>query len=126
MSDQSATSVRVHEADDDVEGDDVPEVLKPGIRLFSAVCSAEMIVVRAPAAAVELLIGGVAPARSAVPADGRMSVHAGHDGGSLVGKRYTDSASSIELLCTKAGTGVPSLNGELLQPKDAKKLPSSD
>ena len=28
------------------------------------------------------------------------------DAGSLIGKRYVDAAESIELLCTKAGTGT--------------------
>ena len=39
--------------------------LKPGMRLFSAVCSAELIAVKAPAGEVELTIGGAAPVASA-------------------------------------------------------------
>ena len=34
--------------------------LKPGARLFSSVCTTEMIAVKAPAEAVELTIGGAA------------------------------------------------------------------
>jgi hypothetical protein len=43
-----------------------------------------------------------------------------------MGKRYVDSAETIELLCTKPGDGVPALNGELLQLNEAKPLPASD
>ena len=35
--------------------------IKPGTRLFSAVCSTEMIAVRAPGGEVAITIGGVAP-----------------------------------------------------------------
>jgi len=50
----------------------------------------------------------------------------GHDAGSAMGKRYTNSDETIELLCTKAGQGVPAVDGELLVLKEAKPLPASD
>jgi hypothetical protein len=43
-----------------------------------------------------------------------------------MGKRYVDEADSVELLCTKPGDGLPALDGEVLQLKDAKPLPASD
>ena len=100
--------------------------LKPGARLFSAVCTTEMIAVKAPAGEVELTIGGAAPVASAAARDGSGTVAQGHGGGAAMGKRYVDSGETIELLCTKAGDGLPALGGELLQVKEAKPLPASD
>ena len=39
-----------------------------------------------------------------------------------MGKRYVDDGDTIELLCTKAGDGVPALGGVPLQLKEAKAL----
>jgi hypothetical protein len=100
--------------------------LKPGARVFSAVCTTEMIAVKAPAGEVDLTIGGVAPVASAADRDGSGSVADGHGGGAAMGKRYVDDADTIELLCTKPGPGVPAVGGELLQLKEAKALPASD
>lgn len=100
--------------------------LKPGTRLFSAVCTTEMIVVKAPAGEVDVTIGGAAPVATAAERDGAGSVADGHDGGTAMGKRYVDEADTVELLCTKPGPGAPAVGGELLQLKDAKPLPASD
>ena len=100
--------------------------LKPGARLFSAVCAGEMITVKAPAGEIELTIGGVAPVSNAGERDGSASIVPGHDGGIAMGKRYVDEADTIELLCTKPGDGVPAVGGEMLQLKEAKALPASD
>jgi len=99
--------------------------LTPGTRLRSQVCSAEVIVVKAPAGAVDLCCGG-APL---VPVDG--AVEAGpiddaHRGGTLLGKRYADEATGLEILCTKAGEGSLSVGSTPLPVKEAKPLPSSD
>ena len=51
---------------------------------------------------------------------------AGLDGEVAVGKRYSDEAGEIELLITKGGVGTLSCNGEALDVKAAKPLPSSD
>jgi hypothetical protein len=48
------------------------------------------------------------------------------DQGNLMGKRYTDEADSIEVLCTKGGEGSLSIGDELMVVKGAKPLPSSD
>jgi hypothetical protein len=100
--------------------------LKLGTRVFSTVCSTEMIAVKAPGGPVALTIGGVAPVLSGNDRDSNHSLVAGHDGGAAMGKRYVDAAGSVELLCTKGGDGVPAVDGELLLLKDAKPLPASD
>jgi len=99
--------------------------LKPGVRLFSAVCDTEMITVRAPSGDVDITIGGVPPVTSA---DGRTTgeVVSGHDGGVALGKRYVDDTGTVELLCIKPGKGVPAVDGNVLMTKDAKLLPASD
>jgi len=100
--------------------------LKAGSRLFSLACTTEVIVVKAPAEEVELTIGGVAPADSVDARPESPAVADGHEGPSVVGKRYVDEAGTIEVLCTKSGAGAVALNGVLLGIKDAKPLPSSD
>ena len=99
--------------------------LKPGTRLFSAVDATEMIAVKAPAEAIDLTLGG-APAVLSADARGDGAPQPGHDGGVAMGKRYTDAAGTVELLCTKPGAAAPAVAGELLALKDAKPLPASD
>lgn len=101
-------------------------MVKPGTRLFSAVCSTEMIAVKAPGVPVDLTIGGATPVGSAAERPSGGTVAAGHGGGAAMGKRYVDADDAIELLCTKAGNGTPALAGVLLELKDAKPLPASD
>jgi hypothetical protein len=101
-------------------------ILKPGLRLKSAVCSTEVMVIRAPADEVRLSCGGVemvAATESPAPA---LRLDPAHAHGSLIGKRYVDGAERYELLCTKGGAGSLSLNGLALSVKQAKALPSSD
>lgn len=100
--------------------------VKPGSRFRSAVCEAEVVVVKAPAGDVDLRLGGhpVAPVGDA-PGDA-LEVVPGFDGGCLMGKRYADESGSLELLCTKPGTGALSVADDLLEVKGAKPLPSSD
>ena len=100
--------------------------LKPGSRLFSTVCSTEMIVIKAPPGEIQLMIGDAAPADDSAgrPSPGRTA--AGHDGGTKLGKRYVDESGDLELLCVKGGPGLPAVDGRLLQVKDAKPLPASD
>jgi hypothetical protein len=100
--------------------------LKPGARLFSAVCSTEMIAVKTPAGEVDVTIGGVPPVTSVADRVGSGTVVDGFGGGAAMGKRYVDEADTLELLCTKPGDGVPALDGQLLQLKEAKALPASD
>ena len=100
--------------------------LKPGTRLFSVVCTTEMIVVKASGDPVDLTIGGAPPVTAESERSGGGDVAEGHGGGSLIGKRYVDADGMVELLVTKPGDGVPAVDGELLTLKDAKPLPASD
>lgn len=96
--------------------------MKPGKKLKSAACDTEVMVVRG--ADVVLECGGV-PMVDERPAD-KATLNPAFAEGTKIGKRYTDAAGGIELLCTKAGQGSLSIGGVALQPKDAKPLPSSD
>jgi hypothetical protein len=100
--------------------------LKPGARLFSAVCTTELMVVKTPKKELAITVGGVEPLLSAAGRDTSGAVTAGHDGGCAIGKRYVDESGELELLCSKAGPGVPAVDGVVLSIKDAKNLPASD
>jgi hypothetical protein len=100
--------------------------IKPGSRWKSAVCEAQVVVVRPPKHAGELQCGGVSVFDlndDAVPSG---DVHPDHAGGVLIGKRYTDADSGIEVLGAKAGKGSLAFDGRPLKLKDAKPLPASD
>jgi len=100
--------------------------LKAGSRWRSAVCDTEVVVVRAPAGAVELECGG----HPMVPLDAErpegLSLKEDFAGGTLLGKRYAVADAGLELLCTKPGQGSLTLAGEPIGLKEAKPLPSSD
>ncbi|MCW2607395.1 MAG: hypothetical protein JWO60_2088 [Frankiales bacterium] len=102
----------------------MPVDVKPGARLRSAVSTAEVVVVRAPKTAVELCCGGT----PMVPLDQEPAGDAAVDGdaATLLGKRYVDEESALELLCTKGGPGGLTVDGRVLGLKGAKTLPSSD
>lgn len=99
--------------------------LKTGSRWQSVACSGEVVIVKAPATAVTLTIGG-AEAVASGSADRSASPKAGHDAGTQVGKRYEDTNSGLEVLCTKAGEGSIAVDGIVLEVKGAQALPSSD
>lgn len=101
--------------------------LKPGSRWKSAVCAAEVVVVRSPSGPVILECGGapmIAFGAERPPAAGEVA--SAHAAGSLMGKRYADAECGLEALCAKPGAGSLSVDGRPLVVKDAKKLPSSD
>lgn len=99
--------------------------LKAGQRLSSTVCDAQFVVVKAPDADVDLGCGG-APLVDAGEEGERGTVDASLGDAALLGKRYADEELGLELLCSKAGEGALTLNGEALPLKGAKPLPSSD
>jgi hypothetical protein len=100
--------------------------LKNGARLRSQVDATEVIVVRGVDGDVELSCGGHPMVDlQATPVAG-LAAADGHDGGTLLGKRYTNEAGDVELLVTKAGSGSLALQGEGLVLKEAKPLPASD
>ncbi len=98
---------------------------KPGTRLKSAVCNSEVMVVLAPATDVELTCGGAAMVEMGSDAGGG-DLDSAHSDGTQIGKRYTNEAGALEVLCTKPGDGSLAADGTALQVKGAKPLPSSD
>jgi hypothetical protein len=82
-----------------------------------------VVVVRAPAAELDLRCGG---APMPIEPDERSAADPQLSNGSLIGKRYVDEEHGIEVLCTKSGVGTLSIAGTPLRRKDAKPLPSSD
>lgn len=100
--------------------------VQAGSRLKSTADETQVVVVRAPADDVDMTCGGHPLVPMDAEVDGAASVAAGHEGPTLLGKRYADDGLGIELLCTKAGAGALFVNGAPLPLKDAKPLPSSD
>ena len=100
-------------------------VLKAGSRIKSAVCSSELMVVVAPADDVNLTCGGAPVIDLAADASGG-DIDGDHKGGTQMGKRYTNEAGDLEILCTKPGEGSLAVDGVALEIKGAKPLPSSD
>jgi len=98
--------------------------LKPGLRLESATCSTQVVVVRAPTGVdVDLRCGGqpMRPLESGPPV---AAPEAGEP--TWLGKRYADEEVGIEVLCTRSGDGALSVGEQPLAMKTAKPLPSSD
>jgi hypothetical protein len=99
--------------------------LKPGTRFRSQVCETEGVVVKA-ARAGDLTCGGAPVVALDGAVDAGASLDPAHSGGTLLGKRYTDPAGDVEILCTKPGAGSLALDGDDLEIKSAKPLPASD
>jgi len=99
-------------------------IYKAGTKVKSAVCEAQVMVLRVPAVALDIRIGGAAVLLGAET--GEATIDPALAGGLLTGKRYTDEAESMEFLCTKGGAGSLSVDGVVLGIKTAKALPSSD
>ena len=98
--------------------------LRPGLKLSSAVCSTEVIVV-AGSGDVDLTCGGVTMLEAG--ADGGDATAAdGLTEGTMMGKRYCDEEGTIEVLCTKPGDGSVGVGQTALGLKEAKPLPASD
>jgi hypothetical protein len=98
----------------------------PGSRWRSAVCDAEVVVVRAPAAPVSLRIGGAdVLAPGAERPDGARLDDRVADG-TLIGKRYHDEVSGVEVLCTRSGRGTITVDGRHATVLAPKPLPASD
>jgi hypothetical protein len=99
--------------------------LKPGSRLRSTTCDTQVVVVRGTG---DLLVTcGGAPMIAADAAPGDAGTPApGHDGGTLLGKRYEDADGALEVLVVKPGAGSLGLGEALLAVKAAKQLPASD
>lgn len=98
--------------------------MKPGTRLKSTVCETEVVVIRSSSASVSIECGG-----EPMGSDGGDRVQGpktGLDGGTLIGKRYTDEDAGVLVLCTKGGAGTLTVDGRPLKVLTAQALPSSD
>ena len=100
--------------------------LRPGQKLHSAVCDAQVVVVKAPADDVELGCGGAPLLDDGQEADAAATLDTSLGDAPLLGKRYADEELGLELLCTRAGAGALTIDGRPLLVKGAKPLPSSD
>lgn len=100
--------------------------LKPGSRWKSAVCDAQLVVVRPPQTAGELQCGGAAvlPIDDAAAPTGAVSPDFAE--GVAIGKRYVYEDSGLEVLGAKAGQVSLAFNGVAMTIKGAKPLPASD
>ena len=99
--------------------------IKAGQRLACPACPTELVVVRPPSGPVEVTCGGVGLVDPGGERPG--GGHAAAEGdGALVGKRYADEESGLELLCSKPGPGSVAVDGRVVPIKGAKPLPSSD
>jgi hypothetical protein len=99
---------------------------KPGVRLRSAVCTTEVVVIAAPAGGIALSCGGAPLLGESETADARVAPAGAAVQGTQLGKRYTNESGSLELLCVKPGAGSLAAEGVALVIKGAKPLPSSD
>ncbi len=99
--------------------------IKAGSRLACPECSVELVVVRPPSTAVVLTCGGAELVEAGADRPG--GGHADASGeGTLVGKRYADEDTGLEVLCAKPGPGELAADGRAVPIKGAKPLPSSD
>jgi len=98
---------------------------KAGMKLKSAVCDTQIMVLRVPAEPLDIRIGGAPVLAGDETADGA-AIDPALSGGSQTGKRYTDAGETMEFLCTKGGQGTITVAGHEIGIKQAKALPSSD
>ena len=97
--------------------------LVPGKRLRSNVGATEIIVVRSPATQVELSCGGQPMTANLATADAGVPTA---ENDTVLGKRYVDAETGLEVLCTKPGPGVLTADGRQLSIKAPTALPASD
>jgi hypothetical protein len=99
--------------------------LTAGSRWKSAVSETEIVVVRPVDGDHRLGCGGTdMVAMGTDGGGGQIDPALGEP--TLLGKRYEDATSGLEVLCSKGGDGTLTLDGEALVVKSAKPLPSSD
>ena len=98
--------------------------LKPGQKLYSAVCGAQFVVVRAPSEPVDVGCGGEPLLDDEGEPSGAVDQSLGE--AAQMGKRYANEELGLELLCSRAGEGALTVDGHVLPMKGAKPLPSSD
>ncbi|MFZ4604906.1 MAG: hypothetical protein ACOYM5_01500 [Caulobacter sp.] len=99
--------------------------LAAGTKLASAVCTAQGIVIRPPSGDGVVTCGGE-PMTAAGVAARAAQLSALADAPALIGKRYVDETTGLEVLCIKGGKGAFAFDGRPLTLKEAKPLPASD
>ncbi|ROO87488.1 hypothetical protein EDD29_5096 [Actinocorallia herbida] len=99
--------------------------LRIGQALVSAVDDTSVVVTRSGVEEALLTCGGVRMVTAGETVPGAEADPA-QAAGTVLGKRYSDPAGRIEVLCTKSGTGTLALDGEPLGLLQAKPLPASD
>ncbi|MHA4854980.1 hypothetical protein L1080_036555 [Rhodococcus sp. MSC1_016] len=100
--------------------------MKTGAKMRSAVCSTEVMVIRAGSGDVTLCCGGVPMLAADESTQAAGVPEAGFDAGTVMGKRYIDTESGVEVLCVKPGAGSVSAGDRTLELSVPKALPSSD
>jgi hypothetical protein len=100
--------------------------LVAGKRLRSTVSEAQVIVIRAPHRPLELHCGGHPMNAVDTASTGPAAVAHTGDDAIVLGKRYVDDESGLEVLCTKSGAGPLVADGRPLAIKAPKALPASD
>jgi hypothetical protein len=100
----------------------MPTTLTPGTQLFARHSEVRLIVVTG--ATGVLTIDGEELVTS--PPGGGAAPRAADGPQVLLGKRYHDPVSGLEVLCTHAGAGVLAFDARPVEFKTAKALPSSD
>lgn len=96
--------------------------MKPGMKIKSAACDTEVMVIKGSNFEIEC---GGKPMSDTKP-ESTAELDTGFAEGTQVGKRYVSEDGTVELLCVKAGKGSLSIAGTALHIKDSKPLPSSD
>jgi len=99
--------------------------LTAGSRWKSKVSQTEVVVVRPVEGDHTLVCGGaeMVPIGTETPME---TIAPALAAPTLLGKRYEDEGSGLEVLCSKGGDGTLTLDGNPLVVKSAKPLPSSD
>jgi hypothetical protein len=92
--------------------------------LRSKVGDTEIIVVRSPTTRVELSCGGELMSADLATDAAASTSTAEND--TVIGKRYVDTDSGLEVLCTKPGPGVLTADDRPLTIKAPTALPASD
>ncbi|WP_109527315.1 hypothetical protein [Nocardia sp.] len=101
-------------------------ILKVGQSLASTTDATALIVVRAPQGEIALTCGGAEMVAGRAGLGDGSGIDPERRSGTLLGKRYVDEETGLEVLCTKGGDGSLAIDDRSLQVKEAKPLPSSD
>jgi hypothetical protein len=99
--------------------------MRVGSRWKSTVDTTEVMVIRGPAADVDLRCGGRPMVTSGAPGE-PAPLDPAYADGTQVGKRYVDDELGLEVLCSKAGQGTLAVGDRALALQSAKPLPTSD